>query len=76
MGLESRQNKTDLEVRGDGRTVCGLAVPFDSPTVVATHGGRFVEVFRRGAFARTLRERGAQGVKFLALHDSQALPLG
>jgi uncharacterized protein len=63
---------SDLEVRGDGRTVVGIAVPFNEPTNI----GRYVEVFRQGAFARTLTERGPSKIKLLALHDQRALPLG
>ena len=76
--MEQRHNKADLEIRGDGRTVVGIAMPFDTPAVVASSIGRprFVEVFRRGAFDRTIREKGPNGVKFLALHDRGALPLG
>ena len=29
----------DLEIRGDGRTVYGLAVPFDSPTPIRDRSG-------------------------------------
>ena len=65
----------DLEIRGDGRTVYGLAVPFDSPTPIHDRSGRYDEVFRMGAFANTIRERGDR-VKFLANHDRQTLPLG
>ncbi|MBA3742496.1 HK97 family phage prohead protease [Sporichthya sp.] len=67
---------TDLEIRGDGRTIVGLAVPFDTPTLISGPGGSYTEVFRRGAFARTLTERGASRVKVFACHDSRALPLG
>jgi uncharacterized protein len=75
--MEQRQSKTDLEIRGDGRTVVGIAMPYDSPTVIrGSRGEKFVEVFRQGAFARTIKERGARGVKFLAQHDHQAMPLG
>jgi HK97 family phage prohead protease len=66
---------TDLELRGDGRTVCGIAAPFDSPTTVHEAGRTFTEVIRRGAFARTIAERGDR-VKLLALHDQRRLPLG
>ena len=47
----------DVELRaaGDGRTLVGLAVPFDQPTNV----GGYTESFTRGAFARTIAERGA-----------------
>lgn len=73
MNREVRQYGADLEVRseGDGRTVAGIAAPFDQ----VTHAPGFAEVIRRGAFARTIRERG-QRVKFLALHDGESLPLG
>jgi HK97 family phage prohead protease len=71
----SRATPADLELRGDGRTVTGLAVPFDAPTRVSDGLGSYLEVFRRGAFARTIAERG-QRVKFLAQHDRRSLPIG
>jgi HK97 family phage prohead protease len=64
---------TDLEVRGDGRTLVGIAVPFDTPTWIGDLGAE--EVFRRGSFARTIRER-ADRVKILANHDRRSWPLG
>jgi HK97 family phage prohead protease len=76
-----RASQSDLEVRGsDGRTVAGLAVPFgEAATVTSGVSGEmrtFREVFVRGAFARTIVERGDR-VKFLALHDAvNRLPLG
>ena len=65
----------DLEIRGDGRTVYGLAVPYDTPTPIRDRSGTYDEVFRMGSFADTIRERGDR-VKFLANHDRQTLPLG
>ncbi len=68
----------DLEVRadGDGRTVFGIAVPFDSPTEIREGGEEFTEVFRMGAFAQTINV-GAERVKFLVNHDRIGrLPLG
>lgn len=68
----------DLEVRsdGDGRTVYGLAVPFDSPTEIREGGTEFTEVFRMGSFAQTINV-GAERVKFLVNHDRIGrLPLG
>ena len=64
----------DLAIRaaGDGRTVVGCAVPFDRPTDV----GGYIESFTRGAFARTIAERGAARVKVLAQHASTFLPIG
>jgi HK97 family phage prohead protease len=71
-----RAHRADLEVRSDGRTIVGIAVPFDEETTIAERGRSYVEVFRRGAFARTIAERGAERVKLLALHDRDTLPLG
>ncbi len=69
----------DLEIRSDGRTVYGLAVPFDTPQRVSDlmDGGvvTYDEVFRNGAFTDTIRERGSR-VKFLLNHDKRSLPLG
>ena len=67
----------DLEIRtrGEGRTIFGLAVPFDTPTPIRDRMGTYDEVFRMGAFADTIRERGDR-VKFLANHDRQTMPLG
>jgi HK97 family phage prohead protease len=67
----------DLEVRADGRTVHGIAAPFDTPTTIHEGSGvAFTEVIRRGAFARTISERGPSRVKLMALHDYGAMPLG
>jgi HK97 family phage prohead protease len=67
----------DLELRGgDGRTVVGIAMPFDQPTEIRESGGAYVEVFRRGAFAKTIRERGPQSVKTFAKHQRASLPIG
>lgn len=71
-----RSRPADLEVRGDGRTVTGICVPFDAPTEVTDLARTYTETFRRGAFVRTLAERGARRVKFLANHDSKAWPIG
>jgi uncharacterized protein len=73
-----RATLADLEVRsgGDGRTLVGLAVPFDIETEVDDGRGSYREVFRRGAFAKTVRERG-QRVPLLVNHDHlRRLPIG
>ena len=61
----------DLEVRagGDGRTVYGLAVPYDSPTPIRDSQGEYLEVFRMGAFKRDLDRKGVNKVKMLFNHD-------
>jgi HK97 family phage prohead protease len=71
-----RQFTADLEVRagGDGRTVHGIAVPFDMPTEIREFWETYTEIFDRGAFAKTIAERGDK-VKFLYQHDS-AQPIG
>lgn len=71
-----RTHTADLEIRGDGRTIVGIAVPYGQETPIAEAGRRYTEVFRRGAFARTITERGAARVKLLVQHDRQALPIG
>ena len=77
MLTRSTYRAADLELRGDGRPVVGLAVPFEQPTEIRTGpGAPFTEMFKRGAFARTLAERGASKIKLLASHNAQALPLG
>lgn len=65
----------DLDIRG--RTVVGYAVPFGVPATVSDDGRTsYTESFQRGAFTRTIAERGDR-VKFLALHDrSGRMPLG
>jgi len=72
-----RAAPADLEVRtrGDGRTVFGVAVPFDRAATVDDGTGPYRELFRKGAFTRTIRERGAK-VKLLANHDRKSWPVG
>ena len=67
----TRSTLADLEVRSDGRTIVGLAVPFDQPTDI----GQYVETFRFGAFTRTIVERGSK-VRLLSQHVTTANPLG
>ncbi len=73
-----RFGMADVQLRreGDGRNVTGLAVPFDQPATIDDGTGAYTEVFRRGAFTRTLAERGAHRVKLLGNHDSRRMPLG
>lgn len=73
-----RATPADLEIRGDGdgRTVVGLAVPFDHPALIDEGGGStFTEVFRRGAFAKTIAERPGR-VKVFGKHQRSGLPVG
>lgn len=74
---ETRAWVSSLEIRsgGDGRTIVGLAAPFDQPAQIQDFQGRYTESIQRGAFARTIAERGAK-VKLLVQHDAQRLPIG
>ena len=77
MNLERTLAHADLSIRaeGDGRTVHGLAVPFDRQTTVDDGYGPYDEVFRKGAFARTINA-GVNKVKLLCNHDRRKFPLG
>jgi HK97 family phage prohead protease len=71
MTIETRAYETDLEVRsaGDGRTVCGICVPYNQVQRI-----NLSEVFIRGAFVNVVR--ASHRVKFLVGHDANALPIG
>ncbi|MFD2028962.1 HK97 family phage prohead protease [Promicromonospora aerolata] len=64
-----------LRADGDGRTIHGLAVPFDVETEVSDGFGRYRERFAPGAFARSIAQRGSK-IKLLANHDSRVFPIG
>ena len=75
---ESRSFFLPLELRaggGDGRTVGGLVVPYNTPTEIRDKSGAYTETFRPGAFAKTIAERGTK-VKLLASHSQSTLPIG
>jgi HK97 family phage prohead protease len=69
----------DIEVRedaeGGGRTIVGVAVPYDTPTEIVTRTGSYTEIFRRGVFAKTFQE-AASRVKLMAPHNDDLLPIG
>nr|WP_271212236.1 HK97 family phage prohead protease [Rhodococcus wratislaviensis]GLK38663.1 hypothetical protein GCM10017611_55300 [Rhodococcus wratislaviensis] len=75
--LITRATPSDLEIRsgGDGRTLCGICVPFDTPTHIRDFEGEYDEQIVRGAVAVSIRERGDR-VKLLSHHDSRTNPLG
>lgn len=66
----------DLTVRSDGRTIYGLAVPFDSPTPIRDREGDYHESFRHGAFSQTINSGALQRVKLYVKHNRQSVPLG
>jgi HK97 family phage prohead protease len=66
----------DLSTRTDGRTVHGIVIPFDQETRVNDGWGPYTEVIKRGAFAKTIRERGDR-IKLCVNHDKTVrLPVG
>ncbi|MBB5776232.1 HK97 family phage prohead protease [Nonomuraea jabiensis] len=65
----------DLSLGRDGRTVTGVAVPFGVQADVNDGYGMYREEFRRGAFTRTIAERGNR-VKVLAQHNRNTMPIG
>lgn len=73
----SREFSADLEIRADGsgRTIHGIVVPFDTVAHVSDDGRRsYDEMFRRGAFTKTLQEQ-RQPVRLLSQHNSTR-PIG
>ncbi|MFF0501622.1 HK97 family phage prohead protease [Nocardia aobensis] len=59
-----------------GRTIHGLAVPFGEVTEVRdSYGPPYKETFVRGAFTRTIAERGNK-LRLLAQHDGRSFPIG
>jgi len=68
----------DISTRGDGRTIEGIAVPWDVPATVSDQQGRYEEMFTRGSFTKTLNERGVGRVKLYVNHGHQRseLPVG
>lgn len=74
--LLHRSHAADLELRSDGRTIYGLAVPFDVEARVTEDNRTYREIFRKGAFRKTIAERGPARVKLLVQHNQQTLPIG
>lgn len=72
-GLEVRHEPG--EDPGDGRTLVGLAVPFDLELDVSDLWDTYTEVFRRGAFAKTIKDR-ARPVQMFVNHAHRDLPIG
>ena len=84
MDLSERANMKDREVRtfdvelratSEGRTIEGLAAPFNSPAEIRDAFGTYTETILPGAFTRTIQDRAGK-IKLLASHDRQSFPLG
>jgi hypothetical protein len=59
----------------DGRTLYGLAVPFDVELDVSDFWDDYTEVFRKGSFAKTIRDR-SHALPLLVHHNHRGLPIG
>jgi HK97 family phage prohead protease len=68
--------EVEIRATGDGRTLCGIACPFGRMAEIRDAGGSYNEVIHRGAFARTIAERGPERVKVLSQHDGRSNPIG
>lgn len=73
-GLEIRQE-------GDGglATFSGYGVLWDDPTEIFDFFGSFTERFQKGAFAKTIAERGPKGngqIKFMRQHGMDSFVVG
>ena len=75
-GQITRAFAGDLHIRadGEGRTISGIVVPFDTEARVSDGGPSYLERFARGSFAKTIKERGDR-VKLLLQHNSHD-PIG
>lgn len=75
-GQITRAFAGDLHIRadGEGRTISGIVVPFDTEARVSDGGPSYLERFAFGSFAKTIKERGDR-VKLLMQHDSHE-PIG
>jgi HK97 family phage prohead protease len=68
MTMERRVAPVHLELRADGRTLQGLAIPYGQEARV----GKYTERFAFGAFA----DARPEDVPLLAVHDHESLPIG
>lgn len=67
--------RTEDAGAGDGRTLVGLAVPFDVELDVSDLWDDYTEVFRKGSFAKTIRDR-AKPVPLLFHHQHRSMGIG
>ena len=67
----------DFEIRAsaddDGLTVAGYIARFGQPTTIRDFMGEYTEELKRGAFTRTIAERGAAKVKMQLDHGHDTL---
>jgi hypothetical protein len=66
--LITRAFIADLQADGDGRTVVGQCVPYNTPTLVADGGEPYMEVWSRGVFKGATKDPGR--VLFNFMHQT------
>lgn len=59
----------------EGRIISGIAVPFNSPTVIAERGRVFEETWKPGSTRETIAKRGDR-MKLLGFHEARTWPIG
>jgi HK97 family phage prohead protease len=69
--LVTRAFAAELDLDGDGRTIVGRCVPYDTPALVADGGEPYTEVWKRGAFRGALRD--PPRVHLVWAHDETAI---
>lgn len=65
----------DIRSKDGRRIIEGIAVPFEAPALIGTAQGSFLEVHRRGSFARTI-DQGAKRLPLMVGHRYDGLPVG
>jgi uncharacterized protein len=60
---------------GDGRTLVGLAVPYDVELDVSDWWDDYTEIFKKGSMAKTISDR-RHPVPLLVSHERRGLPIG
>ena len=70
--IRTRQYTAELEVRDDGRTLIGIAVPYGTEAHIVEHRQRYVETFIPGAFA----DAGTHPLTATHPRDGAELPIG
>lgn len=60
---------------GEGRTLHGIVVPFGQTVDIDDQWGRYRERFERGAFLKTIEQRGEK-IRLFSQHNRRSLPIG
>lgn len=74
--MDTRAWRADFNVAdSEGRIVSGIAVPFNSPTMIYERGQLFEETWLPGSTKDSIAKRGDR-VKLLGYHQERQFPLG